>query len=105
MSKPDNSRIMAEFSLSPVDKGQSVSPYIAACQDVLREKGIEHEMHAMGTNLIGTWDETMSAINACRLKVIEMGAERVSININVDSRQNITPSFTHKVRSVREKMS
>ncbi|KAI8048663.1 hypothetical protein BDF22DRAFT_702083 [Syncephalis plumigaleata] len=57
-------------------------------------------MHAMGTNLVGTWQDVMHAINECRRAVHDMGADRVSVSIKVDSRRDKLPSFTDKVASV-----
>ncbi|RKP08208.1 hypothetical protein THASP1DRAFT_29990 [Thamnocephalis sphaerospora] len=100
----DTGRLMAEFSLSPLGEGVSVSSYVAVCEQTLREKGIEHDMHAMGTNLIGTWEEVMDAINACRQAIFAKGATRISLSIKVDERHDKTPSFRRKVSSVIEKL-
>ncbi|KAI9592855.1 hypothetical protein BDF19DRAFT_450348 [Syncephalis fuscata] len=100
METHNNDIVMVEFSLLPIGEGVSVSKYVAACQHILKTRKVEHEMHAMGTNLIGTWQVTMQAIDECRRVVHDMGADRVSVSVKIDSRRDKAASFANKVASV-----
>ncbi len=46
-------KVIADFTLIPLGVGVSLSPYIAACERVLREAGLKVHLHAYGTNLEG----------------------------------------------------
>ena len=55
-------RVKAMFSVIPIGVGVSLSKYIAACEGVLEEAGLERQLHAHGTNVEGEWDDVMAAI-------------------------------------------
>jgi len=95
--------MIADFSIAPVGAGESLSPYVAEAFRIVRDSGIAHEHHAMGTNLEGDWDEVMSVIKACRDRLLERSS-RVSISIKIDDRAGVTDGLTRKIRSVEEKL-
>ncbi len=41
--------------------GVSLSPYVAACEKVLKEAGLKTVLHANGTNIAGEWDKVFAA--------------------------------------------
>ena len=55
-------KVIAEFTIIPIGVGTSLSRYVAACERILEESGLEHELHANGTNVEGEWDEVMAAM-------------------------------------------
>ncbi len=97
-------KVIADFTLVPLGVGVSLSPYIAACERVLREAGLKVHLHAYGTNLEGEWDQVFEAIKRCHQVVHEMGAPRVSSVIKVGTRTDRDQSMEDKVRSVEEKL-
>jgi uncharacterized protein YqgV (UPF0045/DUF77 family) len=36
---------------------------VAKCQEVLDDAGLNHQMHAYGTNIQGEWDDVFAAIS------------------------------------------
>lgn len=98
-------KAIADFSLVPIGVGTSLSKYIAACEQVLRETGLKIQLHAYGTNLEGEWDEVMAAIKRCHQVVHEMGAPRVSTNIRIGTRTDREQTMDDKIKSVREKLN
>lgn len=94
---------MLEFSLVPLGVGVSVSPYVAACTEVLEAHGLEHELHANGTNVAGEWDAVMAAIRTCHQRVHEMGAVRIQTLIKVGTRTDRHQTFQDKVSSALSK--
>jgi uncharacterized protein (TIGR00106 family) len=96
-------KILAEVSIVPLGVGVSLSPYVAACERVLREAGLDPALHAFGSNVEGDWDAVMGAIKRCHEKVHEMGAPRVSTAIKVSTRIDRAQTLDDKVRSVKEK--
>lgn len=53
-------KVMIDLCVIPMGVGVSVSEYVTACQRVLEEAGLEHQLHAYGTNIEGEWDEVMA---------------------------------------------
>ena len=84
--------------------GVSVSSYVAACENVLREAGLEISLHAYGTNIEGEWDDVFAAIKRCHETVHEMGAPRISTSIKVGTRTDRTQTMEDKVSSVKQKL-
>lgn len=93
--------VIADFTVVPIGVGVSLSRYVAACERVLDESGIEHELHANGTNVAGEWDAVMTAIRRCHEVVHEMGAPRISTVIKLGTRTDRGQTMADKVASVR----
>ncbi|MEZ4649495.1 MAG: MTH1187 family thiamine-binding protein [Candidatus Eisenbacteria bacterium] len=96
-------KVIADLCLIPLGVGVSVSSYIAACERVLDEAGLEHELHPYGTNIEGEWDQVFEAIRRCHEVVHEMGAPRIHTTLKFGTRTDRSQSMADKVRSVREK--
>jgi uncharacterized protein (TIGR00106 family) len=96
-------KILAEVSIVPLGVGVSLSPYVAACERVLREAGLDPKLHAFGSNVEGDWEAVMAAIKRCHEKVHEMGAPRVSTSLKVSTRVDRAQTLEDKVRAVKEK--
>lgn len=80
--------------------GVSVGAYIARCQQVLQEAGLEHKLHTWGTNIEGDWDVVFSAIKRCHAVMHEEGAPRVATQIKVGTRIDRDQSMQEKIDSV-----
>jgi uncharacterized protein (TIGR00106 family) len=97
-------RILADVSIVPLGAEMSLSPYVAACEAVLRDAGLQPRLHAFGTNVEGEWDAVMAAIRRCHEVVHEMGAPRISTALRISTRTDRAQSLADKVRSVEEKI-
>jgi uncharacterized protein (TIGR00106 family) len=97
-------KVIADLCLVPLGVGVSLSPYIAACERVLKEAGLETRLHAYGTNIEGEWDAVFAAIRRCHDVVHEMGAPRISTTLKIGTRTDRVESMDAKVRSVQEKL-
>ncbi len=97
-------KVVADFSLVPIGVGTSLSSYVVACHEVLVELGVEHKLHAYGTNLQGEWDEVFAAIQRCHEVVHGMGAPRVSTNIRLGTRTDRSQTMDDKIHSVQSKL-
>jgi len=95
--------MIAEFSIVPIGAGESLSAHIAKAFEVIQSSGVAYELHAMGTNLEGEWDEVMAVIKACRDRLLESSG-RVSLSIKIDDRAGATDRLAHKVDAARRKM-
>ncbi len=96
--------VIMDLCVIPLVKETSLSPYVAACEKVLRDAGLKTNLHAYGTNVEGDWDAVMAAVKQCHEKVHEMGAPRVTTTIKLGTRTDRAQSMEDKVRSVQEKL-
>jgi len=96
--------VMIDLCVVPLGVGVSVSPYIAACQRVLEEAGLEHKMHAYGTNIEGEWDAVMGAVKRCHEVVHALGAPRITSSMRLGTRTDRQQNMDDKITSVVEKL-
>ena len=96
--------VMIDLCVVPLGVGVSVSNYVAACQRVLQEAGLDHQMHAYGTNIEGDWDTVFAVVKRCHEVVHEMGAARITSSMRIGTRTDREQSMDDKVRSVEQKL-
>ncbi len=97
-------KAIADISIIPLGVGLSLSSYVAACEQVFSEHGLEPRLHANGTNIEGDWDRVMAALKACHEKLHEMGVPRIATNLRLGTRIDREASMEAKLRSVEEKL-
>ena len=93
-------KVIVDLCVVPMGVGVSVSKYVAECQKVLQEVGLEHQLHAYGTNIEGDWDDVFAAIKQCHERVHAMGAPRITTSIKVGTRTDREQSMQDKIDSV-----
>ncbi|RTR00227.1 MTH1187 family thiamine-binding protein [Halomonas nitroreducens] len=92
--------VICDLCVVPLGVGVSVSAQVAACQEVIRESGLEHCMHAYGTNIEGPWDEVMAVVKRCHEVVHDMGAPRITTTLKLGTRTDREQHMDDKVTSV-----
>jgi uncharacterized protein (TIGR00106 family) len=97
-------KVLADISIIPLGAGASLSRYIAACERVFTDAGLEPRLHAFGTNVEGEWAQVMDAVRRCHEVVHEMGAPRVSATVKLSTRSDRNQSLQEKVESVQNKL-
>jgi uncharacterized protein (TIGR00106 family) len=95
--------MLAEFSVVPIGKGESVSEYVADCLELVVASGIDYRVNPMGTVVEGEYDEVMDLIKRCHGKVLER-CPRVITTIKLDDRRGVSGTIESKVRSVEERL-
>jgi uncharacterized protein (TIGR00106 family) len=98
-------KVIVDLCVIPLGVGVSVSEYIAACERILNDAGLNTHLHAYGTNIEGEWDEVFDAIKRCHEKVHEMGAPRISTTMKFGTRTDRKQTMKDKVKSVEDKLS
>ncbi|MGA9752888.1 MAG: MTH1187 family thiamine-binding protein [Acidobacteriota bacterium] len=94
------SRVIVEVSFVPLGAGVSLSAYVAEAVGLIRESGLKHEFHSMGTNIEGEWEEVMELVRRCMDRLFEMGAPRLSTSIKVSERRDKPYTMAAKVEAV-----
>ena len=96
--------VMIDLCLVPLGVGISVSQYIAECEKILNEAGLETNLHAYGTNVAGDWDDVFSAVRRCHERVHDLGAPRITTTIKVGTRTDRLQTIKEKIVSVQQKL-
>ena len=96
--------VIADFCLTPLGVGVSVSKEVAECERILTEAGLKVRLHAYGTNIEGEWDVVFAAIKRCHEAVHRMGAPRISSNLRFGTRTDRAQTMEEKIQSVEQKL-
>jgi len=97
-------KVILDFCIVPMGAGVSVSKYVAVCEKIFKHANLKTQLHAYGTNIEGEWDEVMSAVKNCHMKVHQMGVLRISSTIRLGTRTDRKQSMQDKIDSVEKKM-
>jgi len=98
---------VVEISIVPLGTGTtSLSPYVAACEKVLRENSgnLKYELTAMGTIIEGDLEQILKLIQMLHEVPFESGAQRVSTTIKIDDRRDKKGTIEQKVKAVESKL-
>ncbi len=96
--------VIMDLTIVPLGVGVSLSPYVAACERVLRDHGLEPELHANGTDVEGDWEIVFTAVKRCHEVVHELGAPRITTVIKLGTRTDRDQTMGEKVKSVEAKL-
>ena len=97
--------VIVDLCVVPLGVGTSVSPYVAECQKILKDKGLKFNLHAYGTNIEGEWDQVFNAVKLCHETIHQMGAPRISTTIKLGTRTDRDQTMEDKIRSVETKLN
>ena len=94
--------VLLEFSIFPIDRGESLSEEVSKVVDMIRESGLSYQLTAMGTLI-----ETDSVAQA--LKVVEnatellndAGCRRIYTAIKMDIRTGQNSRLESKKQSIQ----
>jgi uncharacterized protein (TIGR00106 family) len=95
--------VLVEFSMTPLDKGESVSTYVARSLEIIETSGIPYRLNPMGTVLEGTYAEVMGVIEQCFQKM-KIDCNRITTSIKIDYRKGKTDRLNSKIQSVEQKV-
>ena len=95
-------KVIADLCIVPLGVGVSVSKYVTACEEVLKEAGLKTKLHAYGTNIEGEWEAVFAAIRRCHEVVHEMGAPRITTTLKFGTRTDRHQTMEDKVNSVEK---
>ena len=95
--------VVIELSIFPMDKGESVSPYVSRAIKIIRASGLPHELNPMGTCIEGEWKEVMGVVDRC-FRDLEKDSDRIYLTIKADYRKGQSDRLKAKVASVKDKI-
>ena len=94
---------LAEFSIWPMDKGESVGAYVARALDIVDRSGLPYRLGPLGTCIEGEWDEVMAVIGRC-YEALAADCNRITCTVKIDYRKGHAGRLDAKVKSVEEKV-
>jgi len=97
--------VSIDLCLIPIGAGLSITPFVAACQEVIKKDGLKHELHPNGTSIEGNWEDVFACVKKCHEKVHNLGAVRIYSTIKVNTRTDRKQSFDEKVPKVLESLA
>lgn len=95
--------VLLEFSIYPLDKGESVGKYVARAVQIVDKSGLLYRLHAMGTVIEGEWDEYMAVVSKC-FRALRKDCRRIEVVLKVDYRAGRRSGLTSKVDSVEKRL-
>jgi uncharacterized protein (TIGR00106 family) len=94
---------LLDFSMYPLDKGDSLSPYVARCLEIVDHSGLPYRCHAMGTTIEGEFDQVLDVVRQC-FAALAADCERIECSVKIDHRQGRANRLDGKVASVEAKL-
>jgi uncharacterized protein (TIGR00106 family) len=95
--------VLLEFSMSPLDKGESVGAYVARSLEIIDKSGIEYRLNPMGTVLEGEWDEVFAVVKDCYSRMSQ-DCNRISVSIKIDARKGQENRIGGKIASIEKRL-
>lgn len=96
--------MLAEISVYPMDKGGSgLSTYVAQSIKIIKESGLDYEMHALGTLVEGPADAIFELLRKLHANMAAQ-SNRVAMSIKIDDKIGKTGLLKNKVSAVEEKL-
>jgi uncharacterized protein (TIGR00106 family) len=96
-------KMLAFFSVSPGDKGEHLSEYVARSLELIEASGLDYKIGPMGTTVEGEPEEVFELIKACHMRMREVSS-RVATSVKIDDHVGRTGRLSGKVASVEKKI-
>ena len=97
--------VLAEFSMFPTDKGESVSRYVSQVLKMIDRSGVSYRLTAMGTVIeTETVAAALSIVERAAAILDEAGCGRIYSSLKMDIRRNKSERLTGKIDSIKEKI-
>ena len=93
---------LMEFTMIPLDKGDSFSTYVAQTIAIVKESGLDYRLTPMGTVVEGQWEDFTDLLTRC-IRNLEKVSDRISLSVKFDIRKGVTGALDGKIRSVQNK--
>jgi uncharacterized protein (TIGR00106 family) len=95
--------LLAELSIWPMDKGESVGQYVARALDVIDRSGLPYKLGPLGTCIEGEWEQVMAVVQRC-YAALAVDCNRVTCTLKMDWRKGPAGRLESKVASVERKV-
>ena len=93
--------LLLEFSIAPLEKGASVSQFVARAVQIVEQSGLDYRLHAMGTLVEGELDQVLDVLRKC-FEELRADCDRITCTAKFDYRRGYRGRLDAKVRSVED---
>jgi uncharacterized protein (TIGR00106 family) len=93
--------MLVSLSIFPIDKGESVSKYVAKIIDLIDKSKLPYRTSAMSTVIEGNWDQVFGVIKRCH-HALAKESNRVYMVITVDDRKKAKNRLSGKVDRIEQ---
>ncbi len=97
--------VSIDLCIVPLGVQDSMAPYIAICQEIIENNGLDYELGPNGTALEGEWEEVFECVKACHNAIHSSGVVRIYTTLKVNTRTDREQSFREKVPKVEAVIS
>jgi uncharacterized protein (TIGR00106 family) len=95
--------VLLEFSMSPLEKGESVGQYVARSLEAIEASGLDYRLHAMGTIVEGDIDQVLGLLKKC-FEAMAADCDRITCTAKLDYRRGYSGRLNSKVASVEARL-
>lgn len=97
--------VLLEFSLFPLDQGESLSDPVSQVIALIRDSGVPFQLTSMGT-IFETDDlaQALALVERCHKRLQAAGCHRVYATIKLDIRDGAADRMAGKVRSIEQRI-
>jgi uncharacterized protein (TIGR00106 family) len=95
--------ILLEFSVAPLGAGESVSPAVARCLEIVEQSGLDYQLHAMGTLVEGELEAVLDVLRKS-IQAVAADHDRVTCSAKIDLRRGHSGRLQAKVTSVERQL-
>lgn len=92
---------LAELSIFPIDRGESVSPYVARAISIIEASGLDYQLGPMGTCIEGEWEDVNRVVREC-MDALAADSNRVYMVLTVDYRKGRGDRMKGKIESINK---
>jgi uncharacterized protein (TIGR00106 family) len=94
-------RILAEFSIFPLDKGQSLSRFVARALKIIDESGLKYRLGPMSTCIEGSWYEIFDLVRKT-FEALKKDCKRIMISLKIDYRKGRKEAISYKTERLEK---
>lgn len=95
--------VIVQFAIFPLDKGESLSQYVAESIKIVENSGLPYKTGPMGTSIEGEWQEVMDVITNC-FETLKQKSKRIYLTLTADYRKDKSNRINQKTASVENKI-
>src|SRR5688500_6478733 len=93
--------LLAEFSICPMERGESVGKYVAHARDIAAKSSLPYKLGPLGTCVEGEWAGVMAVIQRC-YEALAKDSNRIACTVRMDWRRGKSGALEAKVQSVEK---
>ncbi|MDJ0805309.1 MAG: MTH1187 family thiamine-binding protein [Gammaproteobacteria bacterium] len=97
--------VLIEFSLFPLDRGESLSAEVAQIVELIRQSGYDYKLTAMGT-IVETPEvnQALTLVEQSYSILEKNGCNRVYASIKMDIRKGRNGRLAQKIQSIEDRI-